>query len=373
MKRCKMGILLLLIMIIPKNVWAFSGSLSLTCPAEAKVGETVTCSINGYADEEIFSIELPFSLTNASAVSFKKEEAYWDFANDVSNNKIQHVAIVNSKLGLGEKKNFPIGVLTIKLTGSAGSEAVLTFNNGIFVTAGSTLENMKQNSIPMASKSIKIKAESTTPVPTKTPTPTPTKTPTPTQKPAVNPTKTPTPTPKQNNNNNNNGGSNNQTQKNNSTVNNTEINNNSNDSDNKELDKSNNNTVSKKYLSNIIVSNYTLNFDETVYSYDLRINDEDSLEIIPIFADNNLKYEIIGNENLTDGSVIAVNITDEEDNQVTYYINIIKENNVNNNSELKEKNGKGSLILIIIAILLIIINVARLILKSKDGEVKNEE
>ena len=57
MKRYKMGVLLLLIMIIPKNVWAFNGSISLTCPSEAKVGETITCSINGYADEEISSIE----------------------------------------------------------------------------------------------------------------------------------------------------------------------------------------------------------------------------------------------------------------------------------------------------------------------------
>ena len=352
MKRYKMGVLLLLIMIIPKNVWALNGSLSLTCPSEAKVGETITCSINGSTDGEIYSIDLPFSVTNGSATSFTSSDL-WAMEDIISNGKIEQVAKVDANVN----GSFSIGTLKIKLTGSAGSDAVLTLSNGSFIDS-----NYKSSTVPTASKSIRIKAESTTP------TPTPTKTPTPT------PTKTPTATPTPNNNNNGGGNNNNQTPKNNSGSNNNTTTT-GNNNENKGTETTNN-TTTKKYLSNLIVSNYTIPFDETVYSYDLRINDEDSLEIIPIFDNDKLKYEIIGNENLTNGSVIAVDVTDEDDNKVTYYINIIKENNKSNNiveNEEKKEKGNGSLILIIVAIVLVIINVARLILKSKGGEVKNEE
>lgn len=364
MKRYKMGVLLLLIMIIPKNVWALNGSLSLTCPSEAKVGETITCSINGSTDGEIYSIDLPFSVTNGTATSFTSSDL-WAMEDIISNGKIEQVAKVDANVN----GSFSIGTLKIKLTGSAGSDAVLTLSNGSFIDS-----NYRASTVPTASKSIRIKAESTTPAPTptKTPTPTPTKTPT------ATPTKTPTPKP--NNNNNSSGNNNNQTPKNNSTTNNNSgSNNNTTTTGNNNANKgteTTNNTTTKKYLSNLVVSNYTIPFDETVYSYDLRINDEDSLEIIPIFDNDKLKYEIIGNENLTNGSVIAVNVTDEDDNKVTYYINIIKENNKSNNiveNEEKKEKGNGSLILIIVAIVLVIINVARLILKSKGGEVKNEE
>ena len=58
-------------------------------------------------------------------------------------------------------------------------------------------------------------------------------------------------------------------------------------------------------------------------NYELKINNEKKLDIVIDKGNENIKYEIIGNEKLKNGSKIEIKITDGTDTE-SYFINIIK-------------------------------------------------
>lgn len=76
-------------------------------------------------------------------------------------------------------------------------------------------------------------------------------------------------------------------------------------------------------LKNITIKNYILNYYKNNYNYELKINNEKKLDIVIDKGNENIKYEIIGNEKLKNGSKIEIKITDETDTE-SYFINIIK-------------------------------------------------
>lgn len=76
-------------------------------------------------------------------------------------------------------------------------------------------------------------------------------------------------------------------------------------------------------LNNIKIDNYELNFYKDNYEYNLKINNEEKLNI-SVDIDSNLKYEISGNTNLKNGSQITIKITDSNEESI-YKINIKKD------------------------------------------------
>ena len=118
--------------------------------------------------------------------------------------------------------------------------------------------------------------------------------------------------------------------------------------------------ISSAYLADIKIDNYNINFLRNVYEYDLKINNEDKLNILPILEDNSSSYYIMGNSDLENGSVIRIEVKSEDKllNQ-QYLINIIKDN------EVVEENRDYSIIFIIIIIILVIFNVVRFILRIR--------
>ena len=76
-------------------------------------------------------------------------------------------------------------------------------------------------------------------------------------------------------------------------------------------------------LKNITIKNYILNYYKNNYNYELKINNEKKLDIVIDKGNENIKYEIIGNEKLKNGSKIEIKITDGTDTE-SYFINIIK-------------------------------------------------
>ena len=84
------------------------------------------------------------------------------------------------------------------------------------------------------------------------------------------------------------------------------------------------NTISNNLtLNNIKIDNYELNFYKDNYEYNLKINNEDKLNI-SVDIDSNLKYEISGNTNLKNGSQIIIKVTDSNEESI-YKINIKKD------------------------------------------------
>ena len=76
-------------------------------------------------------------------------------------------------------------------------------------------------------------------------------------------------------------------------------------------------------LNNIKIDNYELNFYKDNYEYNLKINNEEKLNI-SVDVDSNLKYEISGNTNLKNGSQITIKVTDSNEESI-YKINIKKD------------------------------------------------
>ena len=112
------------------------------------------------------------------------------------------------------------------------------------------------------------------------------------------------------------------------------------------------------YLIDISVDGYYLDFDKNIFDYDLTIEDEEKLKIDPMLEDNSSSFIVNGNDKLKDGSLITIVVTNQSSNdQKTYNIKIHKEQ--------KEQTQNYNLIFIIVIGVLLIVNVLRIIKRTK--------
>ena len=77
-------------------------------------------------------------------------------------------------------------------------------------------------------------------------------------------------------------------------------------------------------INNITIDGYEFIFDKTIFNYDLKINNNDSELKIQTSHIDGANIQILGNDNLQNGSVIMLIASYNGTNQ-TYTINIIKE------------------------------------------------
>lgn len=111
-------------------------------------------------------------------------------------------------------------------------------------------------------------------------------------------------------------------------------------------------------IKNIKIRGYNLNFKSNSKTFYLNIDEEDTeLDITVTLNDENSSYEIEGNENLEDGSVIRITVTAEDGSSDTYRI-IIEKNNTN----------YTPIIIGLIAIVIIIAIVIFIIIKKKKNK-----
>lgn len=105
-------------------------------------------------------------------------------------------------------------------------------------------------------------------------------------------------------------------------------------------------------IKNIKIKGYHLNFDKNSKTFYLSIDKEDTeLDIDVITKDKNADYEIEGNENLEDGSVIKIIVTAENGSTDTYRIIIQKEAT----NFLPVIIGSIVLIILIVVIIIVIV------------------
>lgn len=126
----------------------------------------------------------------------------------------------------------------------------------------------------------------------------------------------------------------------------------------KEADESSNTDI-----DNIKVKGYNLNFDKNSKTFYLSINkDTTKLNIEVTLDDEKSNYEIKGNENLKDGSIVKIIVTAEDGSTDTYRI-IIQ----------KDSKSNVPLIIILISSIIIISIVVFVLIKRKNKNKKNDK
>lgn len=91
-------------------------------------------------------------------------------------------------------------------------------------------------------------------------------------------------------------------------------------------------------LKSLEISNYQINFDPETTIYNLTIENESSLDIIPNVQDSTSSVVVNGNENLKDGSVIKLIVTAVDGSTKEYIINISKNEEIKNNDKIDDNN-----------------------------------
>lgn len=93
-------------------------------------------------------------------------------------------------------------------------------------------------------------------------------------------------------------------------------------------------------IKSIKIENYTFNFDNNISNYDLTIGTEDHLNFEVILEDSKAKYEIIGNQNLTDGSQIIIRVTAEDGSINVFTLDVVKKETEDNTACLNDDQNK---------------------------------
>ena len=106
-----------------------------------------------------------------------------------------------------------------------------------------------------------------------------------------------------------------------------------------------------------------IDFKPNKYEYTVNIYDEKSLDLQLELESKTAKYEIIGNKNLKNNSIIKIIVTSEDGNQNIYTIKVNKIKNIENSKNIQD-NLKLPLIIISI-ILVSIILILKTILRRK--------
>lgn len=316
MKKNRENLLFILMLLIMPVSQVYADNIILSCPSEIEANSQFVCQITGNTTSGVTSLKANLSLSSdLSFVSFTRSNI-WEGGYD---NQIKRISLyAGDSIG----NNFSIGSLSLKNNG--GNNNTVLIDSVFFADSNDAL-----NEVNSVSSVIKIKDN--------------------------------TPTTDNNTNSGNNTSNNNS---------NSNVENNGSNNDNSGIvnsdDNNNNETLNKPYLTDIKIDGYEISFSRDTLKYSLSINDEDSLNIVPILEDSNSSYAISGNENLVNGSVINIHVVSEDGSTNDYIIEIVK-----NNISTSKKNNNYKIIFIVIIGVLLIVNIVRLVLnrRKKDEEV----
>lgn len=122
-------------------------------------------------------------------------------------------------------------------------------------------------------------------------------------------------------------------------------------------------------LKSLKIKGYDLDFKEDKYEYNLKIGDVNYLDIDVETLNPEAKYEITGNADLVNGSIIKIKVTYNDDITRIYRINIEKEEIV------EESNNLSKIIIVIVLIVLLIGGIVALIIimKRKNNKKPNKK
>ena len=123
---------------------------------------------------------------------------------------------------------------------------------------------------------------------------------------------------------------------------------------------------SDQYVKDIKISGYDLNFNYKITNYILKTEEQKELDINVYLTDDKNSYEIVGNENLKDGSIIKIIIKDKDKNELINYEIVIKKSSTTKTIPSKQKSNNYALPIAVFGIGVISITAA-IIYKKKQS------
>lgn len=94
-------------------------------------------------------------------------------------------------------------------------------------------------------------------------------------------------------------------------------------------------------IKSIKIENYTFDFDNNISNYDLTIGNEDHLNFEVTLEDPKAKYEITGNQNLTNGSQIVIRVTAEDGSMNVFTLDVVKKETKDDTVCLNDDQNKA--------------------------------
>lgn len=118
-----------------------------------------------------------------------------------------------------------------------------------------------------------------------------------------------------------------------------------------------------------ILKKYQIEFNKNKTEYNVTIGDETSLELDYKLDDDYSTVEVLGNENLKDGSVITIKLTSIDGSTKEYKINIKKQTM----EEKPVEENNGNLLIITLLVISVLLNLILLLTKNKKKVEKKKE
>lgn len=94
-------------------------------------------------------------------------------------------------------------------------------------------------------------------------------------------------------------------------------------------------------IKSIKIENYTFDFDNNISNYDLTIGNEDHLNFEVTLEDPKAKYEITGNQNLTNRSQIVIRVTAEDGSMNVFTLDVVKKETKDDTVCLNDDQNKA--------------------------------
>lgn len=298
-KKIVLSVTCITLLIMPLFVSAME--INISCPNEIKVNDTFTCMVSGASDELITAIK--------ADLQYGDKLVFQSFTPNEWNGDC-----IDNKIGLytADDKINTFGIGTLKFKNNGVGNNSITLNNIVFYD-----QNDLGIELEPISKIITIKEEDNSPAEEK-----PSSSSSSQKKPSSSSSPRPSSSSKEDNKNEGTGSAS---------------------------------------LIDIEISNYQIDFDKSVYEYELYIGNESTLDIDLLLENNASSYSISGNENLVEGSVIEIEVTSVDNKVNNYKINIHKDN-----KNIESNSGENvRIIFIVVIIVLVLINVLRIVLKKK--------
>lgn len=108
-------------------------------------------------------------------------------------------------------------------------------------------------------------------------------------------------------------------------------------------------------IKNINIKGYNLDFKSDIYKYELDVENDIKLDIEVELNDNKAKYQILGNNNLKNNSIITIQVTAEDGTTKNYKIKVLKLVETNSSSIFDKINLIPLISFIILVSIILII------------------
>ena len=119
-------------------------------------------------------------------------------------------------------------------------------------------------------------------------------------------------------------------------------------------------------LKSLEIEKYSIDFKEDTYEYDLKIGDDNYLVITALPKVETSTVDVMGNLDLIDGSIIKIKVNYDDELYNVYKINIIKDENIQ-----KESNVNKIVVIIVIFLIVAAIIILLIVqLKNKNNKKK---